>query len=156
MTESLPREIERKWLLSALPPRVTGVTPAELVQGYLPGHELIERIRRVTHGGTTVWLRTVKLGRGLSRIEVEEEASADLGAALFALTEGQRVAKRRYAVSAGDLTWEIDEFTDRDLVLAELELPHEHAPFTIPDWLAPYVVRDVTTEHAFTNWQLAR
>lgn len=156
MTDPLPREIERKWLLSALPPETGTVTPAEFEQGYLPGAELIERIRRETRDGITRWMRTVKLGRGLSRIEVEEETSAELGAALFALTAGKRVTKRRYAVADGALTWEIDAFTDRDLFLAELELPEETTPFTIPPWLAPYVVREVTTERAFTNWQLAR
>ncbi len=156
MSDALPREIERKWLLSALPPRVVGVDPAEFTQGYLPGEALVERIRRETRGGVTRWVRTVKLGRGLSRIEIEEEASDALGAALLALTEGKRVTKRRYAIEDGPLTWEIDAFTDRDLFLAELELPDETTPFTIPAWLAAYVVREVTDDETFTNWRLAR
>ncbi len=156
MDEALPREIERKWLLVALPPAVREVVPAEFEQGYLPGEALVERIRRESRNGSTRWMRTVKLGRGISRIEVEEEASAELGAALFALTAGRRVTKRRYAIAAGALTWEIDDFTDRTLVLAELELPNVTTVVSIPEWLAPYVVREVTDERAFTNWQLAR
>jgi CYTH domain-containing protein len=156
MDQAPPREIERKWLLSALPPAVRAVRPAEFEQGYLPGEALVERIRRETRDGGTRWMRTVKLGRGLSRIEVEEEATAELGAALFALTAGRRVTKRRYAIADGVLTWEIDEFTDRALVLAELELPTETTVALIPEWLAPYLVREVTDERAFTNWQLAR
>ncbi len=152
----LPTEIERKWLLTALPPQVRSVQPAEFQQGYLPGEALVERIRRETRGGETRWMRTVKLGRGLTRIEVEEEATAELGAALFALTTGRRVTKRRYAIPDRALTWEIDEFTDRDLVLAELELPSEDTAFTIPAWLTPFVVREVTGDREFTNWQLAR
>ena len=153
---TLPIEIERKWLLSALPPRVLELTPALLRQGYLAGETLVERIRSISHDGTTKWIRTVKLGRGIARIEVEEEATAALGAALFALTEGKRVEKRRYAVSNGELLWEIDEFTDRDLVLAECELPSEDAQVTPPAWLAPYIVREVTGDSSFTNWKLAR
>jgi len=156
MHEALPREIERKWLISSLPPSVRAVVPAEFEQGYLPGEALVERIRRETRGGANRWMRTVKLGRGIARIEVEEEASAELGAALFALTAGRRVTKRRYAIADGALTWEIDEFTDRILFLAELELPDESTTVTFPEWLAPYVVREVTDERAFTNWQLAR
>ncbi|MBC7841035.1 MAG: CHAD domain-containing protein [Gemmatimonadaceae bacterium] len=155
-TSTLPVEIERKWLLSALPPRVRGLIPSDLHQGYLPGDALIERIRSVTRGTVTAWIRTVKLGRGISRIEVEEPATAALGEALFALTTGKRVAKRRYAVDDGALTWEIDEFTDRALVLAEVELPREDTAIELPVWLAPYVVREVTNEPEFTNWQLAR
>lgn len=152
----LPMEIERKWLLSALPPRVVDVPPATLCQGYLPGEVLIERIRQVRRDGSTRWVRTVKLGSGISRIEVEEETTPELGQALFALTAGRRVTKRRYAVDDGALTWEIDEFTDRELVLAELELPSADTAVSIPAWLAPWVVREVTGNRDFTNWQLAR
>lgn len=152
----LPVEIERKWLLSALPPALQSQTPATLRQGYLPGETLVERIRSATSDGRTTWIRTVKLGHGITRVEVEEEASPDLGAALYALTVGRRVAKRRYTVPDGTLAWEIDEFTDRDLVLAELELPREDTPVEFPDWLRPYVVREVTVDAAFTNWRLAR
>lgn len=153
---AMPVEIERKWLLSSLPPRVLDVTPATLQQGYLPGSTLVERIRHTTDGDVTQWVRTVKLGRGMARIEVEEEASDELGSALFALTSGRRVSKRRYAVTDGALTWEIDDFTDRELVLAEVELPSVDTTVEIPSWLAPYIVRDVTDDTAFTNWMLSR
>ena len=151
-----PMEIERKWLLSALPPRVRGLTPALLRQGYLAGETLVERIRSVSHRGTVRWIRTVKLGRGMSRIEVEEETTHALGEALFALTDGRRVEKRRYAVHEDELTWEIDDFTDRALVLAECELTHPDVRIELPLWLAPFVVREVTGETEFTNWKLAR
>jgi CYTH domain-containing protein len=153
---SPPIEIERKWLLSALPPRVRELAPALLRQGYLPGETLVERIRSVMHGGAERWYRTVKFGRGLARIEVEEETTPALGEALFALTDGMRVEKRRYAVSDGGFTWEIDDFTDRTLVLAEVELASEETVAEPPVWLAPYIVREVTGETAFTNWKLAR
>jgi CYTH domain-containing protein len=151
-----PMEIERKWLLSALPPRLHELMPAALRQGYLPGDTLIERIRSVVRDGETHWFRTVKLGRGMARIEIEEETSAPLGETLFALTEGSRVEKRRYSVQDGMHTWEIDDFTDRALVLAEVELEREDDVVELPVWLAPYVVREVTGEKAFTNWKLAR
>ena len=151
-----PMEIERKWLLSALPPRVRGLTPDLLRQGYLAGETLVERIRSVSHRGTVRWIRTVKLGRGISRIEVEEDTTNSLGEALFALTGGRRVEKRRYAVHDDALTWEIDDFADRTLVLAECELTHPDVHVELPVWLAPYVVREVTDESEFTNWKLAR
>lgn len=151
-----PVEIERKWLLSALPPRAAEVTPDELAQGYLPGSELVERIRSITRGDDVTWVRTVKLGTGQARIEVEEETPSYIAVPLFALTRGKRVLKRRHTVPEGALAWEIDDFADRALVLAELELPATDTPVTIPEWLAPYVVREVTGEREFTNWALAR
>lgn len=154
--QPLPMEYERKWLLSGLPDRVSGLTPATLVQGYLPGTILIERIRCTTTDTAVRWVRTVKLGRGAARIEVEEATSAELGEALFALTAGKRVRKLRYAVPDGALTWEIDAFTDRALWLAEVEFPDEHMSVSLPAWLSPLVVREVTDDAAYTNWQLAR
>jgi CYTH domain-containing protein len=55
----------------------------------------------------------------------------------------------------GALTWEIDEFLDRDLVLAEVELPDPAAKFALPEWLEPFVVREVTEDPAFQNLNLA-
>ena len=151
-----PMEIERKWLLSSLPLRVDGIVPDTLAQGYLPGDTLVERIRSITRAGATRWIRTVKIGRGLVRVEIEEETTVEIATALFALTAGKRVTKLRYAVPDQALTWEIDDFTDRALVLAEVELPTADTAVEIPRWLAPYIVREVTDEKAFTNWQLAR
>ena len=157
MPDALPREIERKWVCSAVPPLVNGRPFRWIDQGYLPGTRLVERIRRVQSELDVVqWFRTVKLGSGLSRIEIEEETTPELGAALMALALGKRVEKVRYAIPDGDLVWEVDCFTDGDLVLVELELPSEDAPFTIPEWLAPYIVREVTEDRAFKNESLAR
>ncbi len=154
--EGESREIEHKFLLKGLPEKVRGHQPSELAQGYLPGGEIRERLRRIRKGDQTRYLRTLKAGRGLSRIEIEEETSADIFNQMWVLTQGARVLKRRYAIADGDLVWEIDEFLDRELVLAEVELPSEDTEFTIPEWLAPYVERDVTEESTYVNQNLAR
>jgi CYTH domain-containing protein len=98
----------------------------------------------------------VKLGSGVSRIEVEETCAQKTFEKLWTLTSGKRVRKHRYAIAEGDLTWEIDVFTDRELVLAEVELPSAERVPEIPLWLAPYIVRDVTDEPAFLNLHLAK
>jgi CYTH domain-containing protein len=149
-------EIERKYLLRALPEAVRGAQSMELDQGYLPGEKLRERVRRQRDGGGEKYWRTIKLGKGVSRIEVEEPATREVFVALWAATEGQRVRKRRYLMPVGERTWEIDDFLDRELVLAEIELgsPDEHVE--LPGWLAPYVVREVTEEPEFLNLNLAK
>jgi CHAD domain-containing protein/CYTH domain-containing protein len=149
-------EIERKFLLRALPDGVRDAPAREIEQGYLPGERLVERLRRVRDGERVRYYRTVKLGDGLARTEVEEETTPELFASLWPLTEGRRVVKRRYRVRAGVLRWEVDEFLDRDLVLAEVELPSERTPAEPPEWLRPSVVREVTGEPEFTNARLAR
>jgi CHAD domain-containing protein/CYTH domain-containing protein len=149
-------EIERKYLLRALPAEARGVTPIEIEQGYVPGDHLIERLRHVRENGTERWFRTVKFGRGLVRTELEEEMMPGLFAVMWPLTEGKRVRKRRYIVAEGSLKWEIDEFLDRDLVLAEVELQSADMPAEPPAWMAPAIVREVTGEDEFANEKLAR
>jgi CYTH domain-containing protein len=151
----VPHEIERKYLLSALPPHVRDVQPLQIDQGWLPGAALRERLRRTRDAGGERYYRTVKVGRGVVRVELEEETTAELWHALWEHTAPRRISKRRYPVREGGHTWEIDEFVDRNLVVAEIELPRADATPPLPDWLAPYVVREVTDEPGFTNFELA-
>jgi CHAD domain-containing protein/CYTH domain-containing protein len=152
---SVGREIERKYLLNGLPPEAGAVEPVEIEQGWLPGERLVERVRRLRWNGSEAWFRTVKAGTGLERLELEEATPPDVFEGLWPLTDGRRVRKRRYRVPAGELVWEIDEFLDRKLVLAEVELATADTPVVPPDWLQPYLVREVTGEPEFENRQLA-
>jgi CHAD domain-containing protein/CYTH domain-containing protein len=148
-------EIEKKYLLRGMP-KLPKAEVLHIEQGYLPGTQLVERLRRVrTADGAAKHLRTMKLGVGIKRIEVEEECSDELFAKLWPVTEGRRITKVRHEVREGSLIWEIDQFSDRDLVVAEVELPAEDTVVSIPEWLAASVVRDVTGEKEYTNAALA-
>ena len=150
-------EIERKYLLSALPgmPGVRDVL--EIDQGYIPGRALLERLRRQRHrDGSIRYFRTVKLGSGMERKELEDETTAAIFEHMWVLTQGRRLTKRRYLVPQGERTWEVDEFTDRELFLAEIEIPTRDTRIVIPDWLSPVLVRDVTDEGSYANSRLAR
>lgn len=152
------REIERKFLLSRLPDLPVGASSVEIEQGYLPGDHLLERLRRTrTDDGDERWFRTVKMGNGLSRVEIEDEGHPALCKAMWPFTKGQRLRKRRHSVSEdGERVWEIDDFLDRELVLAEVELSSEHEDVEPPEWIREVLVRDVTDEREFTNAELAR
>ncbi len=149
---SRDQEIERKFLLNGLPAFDRPDSVAEIEQGYLPGKKLIERIRRVRSEGREEFLRTIKEGTGMTRLEVEEPVPAELFDQLWPLTEGRRLRKHRHKVKDGKLTWEIDEFQDRDLVLAEVELDSPSAEVTVPDWLRPHLVREVTDDSRYSNY----
>ncbi len=155
-TGSADIEIERKYLLSGVPPSLEGQPFREIEQGYIPGERLHERVRRVRKDGSEWYVRTVKVGSGIRRIELQEDTDRETFEVLWPLTEGRRVTKRRYRVPDGGLTWEVDEFTDRDLVIAEIELPSEEVKPRLPDWISPYVVREVTDESEYLNMNLAR
>lgn len=149
-------EIERKFLLESLPPRALEAPMLEMEQGYLPGARIRERLRRAEGGDGTRWYRTLKSGIGMVREEIEEETTQEVFAAMWPLTAGRRVRKRRYRVPEGVLVWEIDEFVDRDLVLAEVELPDPRTEVQVPEWLREYVVAEVTGDPAYLNSTLAR
>ncbi len=149
-------EIERKYLLRGLPEGLDGADVAEVEQGWLPGTRLQERLRRVKRGDEERFYRTVKLGEGLSRLEVQEETAAELFAYLWPLTETRRVHKRRYYVPDGTLMWEIDEFLDRSLALAEVELPATDTEVVVPGWLADVLEREVTGDPDYINVNLAQ
>jgi CHAD domain-containing protein/CYTH domain-containing protein len=155
---SLGTEVERKYLLERLPDEAVDAPSVEIQQGYLPGETLVERVRCVqSPDGTERWFRTVKFGHGIERVELEEVADADLCRVLWGLTEGRRIRKRRYSVhESGDLVWEVDEFLDRPLVVAEIELPTPHSKVDLPPWLRAVLDRDVTDEPEYTNARLAR
>jgi len=127
----------------------------ELWQGYLPGVKVRERLRREELGDEVRFLRTIKAGRGVQRIEIEETTTREVFDVLWPLTEGARVLKRRYTVEDAGLVWEIDEFLDRELVLAEVELPSADVQPPIPRWLEPVLDREVTTEDRYVNLNLA-
>jgi CYTH domain-containing protein len=128
----------------------------EIAQGWLPGERLKERIRRVVGADGERYWRGLKRGAGPQRLEAEEEITRDMFEALWPLTEGRRISKHRRKIEDGRRTWEIDEFEGRDLVLAEVELPAEDVTATVPDWLRPLVVREVTDDLAYFNENLAR
>jgi len=154
-------EIERKYLLRFVPEAARDGRWVDIAQGYLPGSRLQERIRRVSihHGSGRKdihFYRTVKLGEGVARTEVEEETTEAIFLAMWPLTKRRRLRKRRFEVDVDGRTWEIDEFRNRDLVLAEIELDSEDDEVMFPDWLAPAVQREVTGEPEFLNINLAR
>lgn len=150
-------EIERKYLLRALPERAATAPSVEIDQGYLPGARINERIRRAVGPEGARYYRTVKAGSGLSRIEIEEDTTALFFETVWPLTRGVRVQKRRYTIWEGRDEWVVDEFLDREgLFLAEIELEHVDQRVSVPEWLAVVLIREVTNERDYTNHALAR
>jgi CYTH domain-containing protein len=157
MSNNNDREIERKYLLRELPERVGSAPSLEIDQGYLPGERINERVRRTRDAAGVRYHRTIKSGSGLERSELEEETSELFFTTVWPLTRGRRVRKRRYLIDDNGLTWEIDEFLDRDgLWLAEVELEHASVVVVPPEWLRRTIERDVTDDPRYTNHALAR
>jgi len=111
---------------------------------------------RVRRRDARAWL-TVKSGEGRVRVEEEIEIEPERFERLWPLTEGRRLEKTRYEISAVDgLVIELDVYRgDLDgLLTAEVEFPSEEAAeaYDVPDWLGP----DVTEDPRYKNQRLAR
>ncbi|HEY4216253.1 MAG TPA: hypothetical protein VGM67_03900 [Gemmatimonadaceae bacterium] len=149
-------EIERKYLLRSCPPQASTAHAVDIDQGYLPGERILERVRRITHDGESRYYRTVKLGTGIQRFEFEEETTEQFFVTVWPLTRGRRVQKRRFTLEERGVEWVVDQFADRPLVLAEIELETADAAVDLPRWLTDVLVREVTDEPDYTNYRLAR
>ena len=149
----MANEIERKFVLEALPPEAASAPATEIEQGYLAVDDDLEvRLRRA--GGER--LLTAKRGHGESRQEVEIRLYSEQFEALWPLTEGRRLRKTRHQVPLGaGLLVEVDRYDGKlgGLVVAEVEFRSEPASraFQPPRWLG----REVTGDAAYANQTLA-
>lgn len=158
MTEAsgIALEIERKLLLRKLPDEVYAGEFFMIHHGWLPGLVIQERITANTRGSGEYW-RCIKSGKGITRIEAQEQIDKPYFDKLWPLTEGRRVQKIRYKIKdIMDQMWEIDFFLDRPLCLAEIELKSEEERLVVPTWLTPYVVKEVTDDPSYLNVNLAK
>jgi CYTH domain-containing protein len=145
-------EIERKFLLTGLPPTMRLARREPIRQGYLALDADTEVRVRITPARAVL---TVKSGRGSVRIEEEVVLDKRQGDALWELTEGRRVHKTRRRVRVGDAVVEVDEYGGAldGLVVAEVEFDDEAASrsFQPPSWFA----REVTDDPRYSNRNLA-
>ena len=155
----MAKEIERKFLVKgdAWRALAKGTTYR---QGYLNSAK--ERTVRVRTAEDKAFLTIKGLTLGATRAEYEYAIPFDEGKAMLdALAEKPLIEKKRYKISAGDLTWEIDEFLgdNAGLTVAEVELKSEDQAFDRPAWLGDEVTGDTRYYNAnlikkpFTRWR---
>ncbi len=151
-------EIERVWLLRGLPPIPAHHERWQLDQGYLVAENGTAegRVRRtVLSSGASAFHLNMKSGTGLIRQEHESSMTREEFDAAWPRTVGRRVRKLRHRVCEGDLIFEIDQFLDFALVLAEVELPSADHVVSLPTWLDGWLVREVTNDSRYRNFNLA-
>ncbi len=145
-------EIERKFVLEGAPDWVEEAVGETIEQGYLAVEDEVEIRLRLIGGNPKL---TVKSGRGLARGEQEVDLAEGQFEALWPLTEGRRISKRRHrrAVDAG--TIEVDVYSGdlAGLVVAEIEFDSVAASerFRPPEWLGT----EVTGDDRWANRSLA-
>jgi CYTH domain-containing protein len=146
-------EIERKFLVVGR--SWESLPGTRFRQGYLsaePG-----RTVRVRVAGDVAFLTIKGEPKGeqkLARLEFEYEIPVqDAHTLLDELAQGIVIDKVRRVIDVDGSTWELDEFFGENagLVVAEIELPSEDAPFVRPAWLGD----EVSTDARFANSRLS-
>jgi adenylate cyclase len=147
-------EVERKFLVWEVPADLDSHPATAIHQGYLAidpdGSEV-----RVRRRGERRYL-TTKRGHGLVRDEAEIEITEAQFDVLWPLTDGRRIEKTRYVISAAEnLVIELDVYGGglKGLVVAEIEFPGptDADAFDAPAWFGP----DVTSDDRYKNQRLA-
>jgi len=133
-------EIERKFLVVGDAWRAAPAVA--YAQGYLNRDP--RRTVRVRVVQQQAWLTIKGANTGATRAEFEYPIPVSDAEQLLALCDGPLVRKLRRKVEHAGRTWEIDEFQgdNAGLVVAEIELPAEDAPFERPAWLGAEVTHD--------------
>lgn len=145
-------EIEKKFLLLALPGGLAN--GEEIRQGYLSVSDPEVRVRQKGNH----YFVTKKAGEGLSREEIEEEVTERVFDILWPATDGRRVEKTRYELTAPDGTvWEVDDYRGKltGLYTAEVEMASEEADPQRPEKLQGLICAEVTTDKRYKNKMLA-
>ena len=148
----MAREIERRFLVRDV--RILDGRKGErIVQGYL-AKESGSMSTRVRIRGESAWLTLKSPKQGFSRDEFEYAIPvADAQAMLENHCARRVVRKTRYLVDHAHHVFEVDVFEGHHagLVVAEVELPHEHTPLSLPGWVG----EEVTHDARYGNFTLA-
>lgn len=145
-------EIERKYLVSALPEHLENYPVRTLEQAYL----CTDPVVRVRRDGERFEL-TYKSSGLMVREEYTLPLTQSSYSHLKAKADGRIISKKRYLIPLNEtLTIELDIFSGdlTPLVIAEVEFPDEEAADTFipPEWFG----EDVTFDSAYHNSNLSK
>jgi adenylate cyclase len=146
-------EIERKFLVVNEAWRAGATEHMRLRQAYLTSDGKASiRVRIKDSGEARLTIKS--RGAELRRLELEYSVPTLEAEAMIPLRRGSVIEKVRHKVPFGGLTWEIDEFfgENEGLVIAEVELSHEHQRIELPSWVGA----EVTGQAQYYNGSLAQ
>jgi len=148
----MAKEIERKFLVTGKSWRRGAGRGVSIRQAYLALTDTTSvRVRII--GNARAFLAIKSSQPGASRVEFEYPIPVKDARALMKLRTGRVIKKRRHVVKAGKDCFEVDVFKGdhSGLVIAEIELSAERAPFQRPEWLG----KEVTGSKRYYNAHLA-
>jgi adenylate cyclase len=148
-------EIERKFLVYRNDWQRLATAHKSIRQAYLTCEGKASTRVRI-EGEDTATLTIKSRPVALRRLELEYVIPVLEAQALMQLRQGTTIEKIRYLVPCADdtLTWEVDVFSGENLglVIAEIELRHEHQDIEFPRWVGA----EITGRRQYYNSSLAQ
>jgi CYTH domain-containing protein len=151
----MPHEIERKFLIENLPPKVLSAPVHTIHQGYISEDRDMTEVR-LRERDDRHYL-TVKKGEQLVRDEGEIALTKEQFDTLWPMTGNRCIVKKRYILhpaNSPNITVEVDVYEGEleGLIIAEVEFPsvEESEAFEPPDWFG----REVTNIAQYKNRNL--
>jgi adenylate cyclase len=146
-------EIERKFLVRGDDWQRLATGRNSIRQAYLSSNGKTS-IRVRIKGDGTATLSIKSRPADLRRLELEYPIPTLEAEALMQLRQGSVIEKVRYLIPHGELVWEVDIFEGENLglVIAEIELGHEHQHIELPPWIGT----EVTGQQQYYNSSLVQ
>lgn len=154
------KEVERRWLLKAMPDLMTGVPMTSIAQYYVKEGDEVVRYRSTIKWGDPeaepIYYRTTKVKLGEGEWEETEGVITEEEFNSVGLTKDTpRILKSRHYIEDNGLTWELDNFLDMNVVILEVELDDINQDIEIPEVFKKYIIMEITGIDEFQNLKLA-
>jgi CYTH domain-containing protein len=149
----MAQEIERKFLVKG-EFKSLAYKQSRITQGYICSAKGRTVRVRIADNKGFLTIKGPANASGTTRDEWEQQIPLPDAHELMKLCEGGVITKTRFYVRSGSHIFEVDEFggANQGLVLAEVELRHEHEAFVKPDFIG----EEVTGDRRYYNAQLMK
>src|SRR5262245_16797862 len=154
-------EIERKFLVRGNGWQELAKEQTRIRQAYLASDGKVS-IRVRIKDDRTATLTIKSRPAAVRRLELEYAIPVLEAEALMQLREGSVIEKVRHHVPWGEFLWEVDVFSgeNKGLIIAEVELDHEHQHIELPNWIGtevtgqPQYYNSSLVRHPYSLWTL--
>lgn len=146
-------EIERKFLLTRLPNVRKWDEILNIIQYYIEDSVRVREINN-TKTGKSIYIKTIKtfVSPGINKEKEIRISRKKFWELIHATNKYTYIYKYRYKYKG----WEIDEFKNKKLVVAEIELDSIDQKIKIPKWLKSVLIMEVTPFKEFSNYELSK
>lgn len=150
-------EKERRWLLKRVPDFEKMPKVLLIAQFYTEdGWRYRITIDTKTQEEKCVKLRKVAVGNGINHeIDIQDITEEDLKEVAERNEKAKWIEKTRFVYDYNGKTFEVDDFSDLDLVILEVEDVDMEDNIDFPESIKCEIITEITGQSVFSNYNLA-